>query len=128
MWIYIFRKTRFKILYLPNFIIELFLEEKLLAIKFNLWKTEPPGHSNIQKSTAFLGLILPLVDSKQLKMHKVKMSRKMKNFFTVQDIVNGHDLPGEDVDFEATNLKKYFDKESWHVIIQKSMLLPFYIG
>ena len=56
------------------------------------------------------------------------MSRKMKNFFTVQDIVNGHDLPGEDVDFEATNLKKYFDKESWHVIIQKSMLLPFYIG
>ena len=61
-------------------------------------------------------------------MHKVKMSRKMKNFFTVQDIVNGHDLPGEDVDFEATNLKKYFDKESWHVIMQKSMFLLFYIG
>ena len=56
------------------------------------------------------------------------MSRKMKDFFTVQDIVNGHDLPGEDLDFEATNLKRYFDKESWHVIMQKSMSLLFYIG
>ena len=61
-------------------------------------------------------------------MLRVKMSRKMKDFFTVQDIVNGHDLPREDLDFEATNLKRYFDKESWHVIMQKSMFLLFYIG
>ena len=61
-------------------------------------------------------------------MLRVKMSRKMKDFFTVQDIVNGHDLPGEDLDFEATSLKRYFDKESWHVIMQKSMSLLFYIG
>ena len=52
----------------------------------------------------------------------------MKGLFTVQDIIKGHDLTGQVLDFEVTNLDKnyqYFDKESWHVIMVKGMFLSF---
>lgn len=58
----------------------------------------------------------------------VKMSGKMEDLFTVQDVAKDHDLPGEVLKFDITNLEKYFDKESWHVIMEKSMFLFFSIG
>ena len=48
-----------------------------------------------KKSTAFIGLVLTLVDGKQLKMLGVKMSGKMEGLFTVQDVAKDHDLPGK---------------------------------
>ena len=118
----------FKTLYLLNFAIKLFLEENLLALKINISIMDPPDHRHIQKSTAFIGLVLTLVDGKQLKMLGVKMSGKMEGLFTVQDVAKDHDLPGEVLKFDVTNLEKYFDKESWHVIMEKSMFLLFSIG
>ena len=58
----------------------------------------------------------------------VKMSGKMEDLFTAQNVAKDHDLPGEVLKFDITNLEKYFDKESWHVIMEKSMFLFFSIG
>ena len=54
----------------------------------------------------------------------VKMSRKMEDLITAQNVAKDHDLPGEVLKFDVTNLEKYFDKESWRVI----MFLFFSIG
>ena len=117
----------FKTLYLPNFTFKLFLEEKLLALKVNTSNIEPPVHRRTQKSTVFIGLILTLIDGKQLKMLGVKMSGKMEGLLTIQDVPKHHDLPGEVLKFDITNFGKYFHKEKWHVIMEKSMFLLFSI-
>ena len=116
----------FKTLYL-NFAMKLFLEEKLLALKINIINIDSRDHRHIQKIPAFIGLVLTLVDGKQLKMFGVRMSGKMEGLFTVQDVVKDHDLPGEVLKFDVTSLEKYFDKESWHVIVEKIMFLFFSI-
>ena len=56
----------FETLHLPNFVIKIFLEEKLLAIKFNISNIGPlsPPAINIQKSTAIIGLTITLFDGK----------------------------------------------------------------
>ena len=36
-----------------------------------------------------------------------------------------HDLPGEALDFDISNLKKYFDMKSLRVIMEKGMFPPF---
>ena len=77
----------FKKLYLPKFIVELFLEEKLLAITVNISSIDPPGQGYIQKCTVFIGLIPTLVDSKQLEMLGEKVSGKLEGLFTVQRIM-----------------------------------------
>ena len=118
----------FKTLYLLNFPIKLFLEEKLLAFKINISNIDPPDHRHIQKSTAFIELVLTLVDGNQLKMLGVKMSGKMEGLFPVQDVAKDHDLPGEVLKFDVTNLEKYFDKENWHVIMEKSVFHLFSRG
>ena len=53
-------------------------------------------------------------------MLRVKMSGKMEGLFTVQDVAKDHDLPGKVLKFDVTNLEKYFDKESWYVIMKES--------
>ena len=108
--------------------MKLFLEERLLALKVNISNIDPPGHRHMQKSPIFIGSILTSVDGKQLKMLGVKMPGKMEGLFTVQDVAKDHELPGEVLTFDVTNLEKYFDKESWHVITEKSMILLFSIG
>ena len=118
----------FKTLYLLNFAIKLFLEEKLLALKINISNIDPPDHRHIQKTTAFIELVLTLVDGKQLKMLGVKMSEKMEGLFPDQDVAKDLDLPEEVLKFDVTNLEKYFDKENRHVIMEKSMFHLFSIG
>ena len=118
----------FKILYLLTFAIKLFLEEKLLAFKINISNIDPPDHRHIQKTTAFIELVLTLVDGKQLKMLGVKMSEKMEGLFPDQDVAKDLDLPEEVLKFDVTNLEKYFDKENRHVIMEKSMFHLFSIG
>ena len=118
----------FKILYLLTFAIKLFLEEKLLALKINISNIDPPDHRHIQKTTAFIELVLTLVDGKQLKMLGVKMSEKMEGLFPDQDVAKDLDLPEEVLKFDVTNLEKYFDKENRHVIMEKSMFHLFSIG
>ena len=108
--------------------MKLFLKETLLAFKVNISNIDPPGHRNMKKSPVFVGSILTSVDGKQLKMLGMKMSGKMEGLFTAQDVAKDHELPGEVLTFEVTNLEKYFGKESWHVIIEKSMILLFSIG
>ena len=113
----------FKTLYVLNFAIKLFLEEKLLTLKIHISNINPPDHGHIQKSTAFIELVLTLVE-----MLGVKMSGKMQGLFPVQDVAKDHDLPGEVLRFDVTNLENNFDKENWHVIIEKSMFRLFSIG
>ena len=60
-------------------------------------------------------------------MLRVKMSGKMEGLLSAQNVTKDHDLPGEVLKFDVTNLEKYFDKESWHVIMEKSMFLRFSI-
>ena len=55
------------------------------------------------------------------------MSGKMEGLLSAQNVTKDHDLPGEVLKFDVTNLEKYFDKESWHVIMEKSMFLLFSI-
>ena len=66
-----------KTLYLPNFVIKLFLEEKLLAIKVKITTLTPLVIDISKKSMAFIGLTFNLVDGEQLNMLGVKMSRKI---------------------------------------------------
>ena len=118
----------FKTLYVLNFAIKLFLEEKLVALKIHISNIDTPDHRHIQKSTAFIELVLTLVDGKQLKILRMKMSGKMQGLFPVQDVAKDHDLPGEVLRFDVTNLENNFDKENWHVIMEKSMFRLFSIG
>lgn len=56
-----------------------------------------------------------------------KMSGKMEGLLSAQNVTKDHYLPGEVLKFDVTNLEKYFEKESWHMIMEKSMFLLFSI-
>ena len=55
------------------------------------------------------------------------MSGKMETLLSAQNVTKDHYLPGEVLKFDVTNLEKYFEKESWHMIMEKSMFLLFSI-
>ena len=55
------------------------------------------------------------------------MSGKMEGLLSAQNVTKDHYLPGEVLKFDVTNLEKYFEKESWHMIMEKSMFLLFSI-
>ena len=52
----------------------------------------------------------------------VKMSGKNECLFIVEDVAKDHDLPGEVLKFDVTNLEKYFGKESWHILMINSRI------
>ena len=50
------------------------------------------------------------------------MSGKNECLFIVEDVAKDHDLPGEVLKFDVTNLEKYFGKESWHILMINSRI------